>query len=190
MRKLITQRLCIAGLCALAVGLIAGLVYVTIQGIQVKVVRTDKAVARQSIPLRALLRPHTEGESLLKIGGKTYHNLRGEPPFYLDVPGPDKRVLFVTHGLVYPYRATLHVLDLNSNTDTTIDITDTAFGWNLGSCRAPGQEFTDFIVSADKETITLATCLTGRRQEIVINLRSKSIETERTVSYGPGAREK
>lgn len=166
----------------LIVLLIAGLMACRMGGVPIQTVRTDKATARVIFTCKNAVNPHTDPKTELIIGGKTYTSLRGSPPFYLDVPS-GKRVLFVTHKLNYPYEATLHVFDLETKVDTSVDITKVGFGWNICSGRKPGEKLTDYIEEAQDAKLVISTRSIDWKSTTLVNLKSKSIERQQTFYY-------
>lgn len=162
--------------------LIAGLMACRSGGIAIQTIKTDKATARVIFTLRNILNPHTDAKTELIVGGETYTNLRGAPPFYLEVPA-GKRILFATHQVAYPYETTLHVLDLGAKVDIAVDITQTAFGWNIGSGRKPGKKLSDYIEEAADDRIVISTRSIDWKNTTFINLKSKSIERQQTSYY-------
>jgi len=157
--------------------------YFAFCGIPVQTIKTDKATARVYLTLGNVLNPNTDVKTRLIAGGRTYRNLRGSPPFYLDVPG-GKRILFVTHGgASASSEVTLHVFDLETKADICVDITDTGFGWDIGSDRKPGAQFTDWIESAQPEKIVVSRRSLDWKHTMEINLNSKTIERGQVFYY-------
>ena len=112
----------------------------------------------------------------------TPKHLRGSPPFYLDVPG-ERRVLFVTHELSFPYEAKLHVFDLGHKTDIVVDITKSGFGWNIGSARAPGAPLTDYIERVLPDGLVITTRSLDWKHTFTVNLKSRAVEEGQTVYF-------
>src|SRR5262245_53006645 len=86
---------------------------INIGGVPIKTVRTEKGTARIVFTLNNLFHVHEDPKKELKIDGKTYQRLRGEPPYYLEVPALNS-VLFVTDEKEYPYKVTFHILNLDT----------------------------------------------------------------------------
>jgi hypothetical protein len=114
------------------------------------------------------------GETVyLEVGGRSFKNVRGTQPFYLNVPQSDS-ILFVTEG--EPFRVTFHIFNLSTRRDTPIDGHGSSFGWNIGSKKKPGEHYTDYVENADSNRLVVVTRAAMWKEVTTLNLQSASAE--------------
>jgi hypothetical protein len=76
-----------------------------------------------------------------------------------------------------------HVVNLDDGKATTIDGDTSGFGWAIGSGYKPGEEGSDYIESATKSTVTLASRTRHWKEIFVLNLKTKRVEKQETLDY-------
>ncbi len=76
--------------------------------------------------------PHaTSDTTSMKVFGRTYKNVRGTNPFYLEIPDRDS-ILFVTGRSYDDGQATVHVLNLTTQNVVSFPAHDSHIGMNIG----------------------------------------------------------
>jgi len=119
-------------------------------------------------PLLPTVFVHSYSESYyLKVGGKTFSDVRGLPPYYLDVPQLHS-LLFVT-GKV-DHGATFHLFNLATKKFERIlcGMETETCGWNIGAPRKKGEQFSEWIENASSNRVTFG----SDRGEIVLDFES------------------
>jgi hypothetical protein len=121
----------------------------------------------------------------LTVAGKDYPGVLGMLPCYLTIP-KSNLILFVTkngskngQGVIY------HIVDLESKSEIAVVDSLSSFGGNIGSGRKPGEDYTDYIDSAElPDKLILATSRPGVKTTYVLNLKSK--KTDQTIEAVTG----
>ena len=117
---------------------------------------------------------HISEEHYLKINGKTYRNVKGGSPYYLEIPELHS-VLFVT-GDEDKGNVKFHIVNRETGHETVIKGGQIHFGFDIGVSRKPGEAYTDFVQKASSNELTLVSQGTKARVVIVLNLASKKVE--------------
>jgi hypothetical protein len=117
---------------------------------------------------------HISEDHYLKINGKTFSNIIGGPPYYLEVPDLHS-VLFVT-GNEDKGDVKFHILSRKTGQETVIHGGQLHFGFDIGAPRKPGEAYTDFVQKASSNEVTLVSQGSKARVIIVLNLRSNKVE--------------
>lgn len=119
----------------------------------------------------------TGDQTILIIDGKQFENVRGFPPYYLDIP-EQKRIVFAAGRWGPNEPAVIHVVDFRLNRHWGFKTV-----WGEGSGFGDGihrklKEESNYVESATEDEIVLvdATLLTGTMRKIVLDLKSDRIE--------------
>lgn len=124
-------------------------------------------------PLQSIF-AHLNQKFYLTVNTKTFTDVRGTPPFYLEVPQL-RSLLFVTGKMDTP--ATFHVYNLATKQDTTIQGGPVAFGWEVGG-KTPTNLYTVYVQAAATNRIKLAWNRDDSKQNVILNLDSKTVQVE------------
>jgi|GEM_PF-3336869 len=109
----------------------------------------------------------------LKCNGRTYNNVEGFEPFYLNVPELHS-ILFVTvssQGM-----QTVHIVNLETLKEINIDSAKHYFGGHIGSGRAPGDDLTDWVDRVEPGKVVVAARSGNRTIFISLNLTDRKLE--------------
>jgi hypothetical protein len=117
---------------------------------------------------------HISEEHYLKINGKTYRDVMGDPPYYLEIPELHS-LLFVT-GNEDKGNVKFHIFCRETGQEAVINGGQLHFGFDIGSPRKPGEAYTDFVQKASSNEVTLVSQGSKARLIIVLNLSSKKVE--------------
>lgn len=148
-----------------------------------EVYRDTHVVATQKHAPLYPLNVHGGDTVYLRVGGRSYRNVRGTKPFYLELPQMHS-ILFVTEG--QPYKVTFHIVDLENKKEIDIDGDGSGFGWDIGSGRTAGAKFTDYVERVGTNEVVVAT-RSGRWKSVyTLNLKTKLLERTDTFYYGEG----
>lgn len=114
----------------------------------------------------------------LKVFGKTYRDVRGLEPYYINVPALDS-ILFVTGNNVGQAKATFYLVSVATHQVTKVDGDDSPFGIYIGwdGTYPPGA--TNYIASADTNGLVLVTGDSQKRVREYLDLRTKTLERGR-----------
>ena len=96
---------------------------------------------------------HLNQEFYLTVNGKTFRDVRGTVPFYLEVPQLHS-IVFVTGKMDCP--SIFHVYDLQSKQEKTVESGPIGFGWDMGGTNKPGAPWTVYVLKATTNEITMA----------------------------------
>lgn len=124
--------------------------------------------------------PHISEGTFLKIGDRTYKNLRGVEPYYLAIPAIEA-ILFMVEGR--NDNVTIHVVFLSDHKDIEFEAGEFGLGSNIGSKRAPGEKMTDYIESADLNHIVYAARFNDRKETIALNLATRTLGQRELFEY-------
>ena len=116
---------------------------------------------------------HSSSEHYIKINGRTYRNVRGTTPFYLEIPELHS-ILFVNEEA--QDRAVFHLVDVENGRELEIDGKKSSFGYHIGSSRNPGDKFTDYVEKVGSNRLVLATRYLNGKKLTLLNLISKSVD--------------
>ena len=134
--------------------------------------RKDISGGQLRSPLQSIF-AHLSEHNYLTVSGKTYEDVRGGNPSYLEVPELHS-ILFVTGE---PSRqATFHIFNVETKSEKTIDGGLLNFGEGIGAPGKPGQAYTEFILKANSNEFVLASQYPDFRKVITLNLTSKQVE--------------
>jgi hypothetical protein len=123
---------------------------------------------------------HLNQEFYLTVDGKTFRDVRGTVPFYLDVPQLHS-IIFVTGKMDSP--ATFHVYDLKLRSEKVVEGGPIGFGWEMGGSNGPGQLFTVYLLKATTNNVVLARQSDIGKELIVLNLDSRKVEMNPSVTH-------
>jgi hypothetical protein len=118
---------------------------------------------------------HINEEHYLTINGKTYRGVLGGAPSYLELPELHS-VLFVT-GSEDKSSVKFHMVNRETGHEVVINGGQIHFGTDIGSSRRPVEAFTDFVLKATSNEVTLASQAPKARLIIVSNLTSNVVES-------------
>jgi hypothetical protein len=95
---------------------------------------------------------HSSSPNYLTVFGRTYRDVQGLKPFYLDIPSLDS-ILFVTGD----DDQTFHLVNLRTKKHSSVHTSKTSFGAHIGSNRPPGEPYVDFVESVTNNSVVVAT---------------------------------
>lgn len=151
-------------------------------GIPIETVSTDIATARRILRFKNIVSPHSDYETTLKVLGKQYRRLRGDPPYYLEIPGA-KTIVFVTDEEKFPYSARFHILDLETSNEILLDACGSSFGRNIGSGRSAGAKFSDSVEKVSDNRLTLAVRSESWKEIITLDLLAQKVVSIEILYY-------
>lgn len=123
---------------------------------------------------------HLSQEFYLTVNGKTFRNVRGTVPFYLEVPQLHS-IVFVTGKM--DYSSIVHVYDLQSKEEKTFENGPIGFGWDVGGTNQPGAPWTVYVLKATTNEITLAWHAEKGRDLITLKLDSRRVEVNPSINH-------
>src|SRR2546427_11930603 len=103
--------------------------------------------------------------------GKTYKEVRGQAPFYLDVPGKDA-ILFVTGRTYDNGQATVHVLNYKTAKVSSFSAYDSSIGKGISS------NGTERIESINGEKVVIPARFLDRQYRYYLDLGKPEFEKE------------
>ena len=103
--------------------------------------------------------------------GKTYKEVRGQVPFYLEIPGKDS-ILFVTGRTYDNGQATVHVLNCKTGKEINFPAYDSNIGANISSGGA------EKIEAVNGEKIIISAKVLDRRYRYYLDLEKPEFEKE------------
>lgn len=115
---------------------------------------------------------HLSEEHYIQVGGKTYAQVRGCSPFYLQLPGCSS-IFFVTNGS--SGNSIFHILDPMSNKELTIFAGNSDFGYHI-RCRPAGSDLSDYIDLQIKTRSSSPHTIGNRTISTYVNLVTKKVE--------------
>jgi hypothetical protein len=110
-------------------------------------------------------------EMWLVAFGKTYKEVRGQPPFYLEIPGKDS-ILFVTGRTYDNGQATVHVLNYKTGKEANFLAYDSHIGANISSGGAEKLE------SVDGQKVVISAKFLDRQYRYYLDLEKPEFEKE------------
>jgi len=122
---------------------------------------------------------HLSEEFYIKVNGKTFKDVRGTLPFYLEIPQLHS-ILFVTGKMDCPAR--FHVCDLKTKREKIIEGGPVGFGWDIGGSKKQGEPWTVSLVNATTNKVTLAWKTQEKEALIVLNLNSGRVQMKPTAT--------
>jgi len=134
--------------------------------------RDRNVVAIRKYSLFSLISVHSAPQNQLKIGGKVYPNVRGLPPFYLNIP-QIRSILFVTSedqsGMVF------HIVNTNTWEEISIFGAKSSFGWEIGF-PTNRSSYADFVESANSNVVIAVSTYTDAKKVYYLNLSSQKLD--------------
>jgi hypothetical protein len=128
-----------------------------------------KVVNRDTINFLNVHASHDE--MWLEAFGKTYKELRGQAPFYLEIPGKDS-ILFVTGKTYDDGQAIVHVLNVKSGREFNFPAHDSRIGSYISS------DDTERIESVNGEKVIITAKVLDRRYRYFLDLGKPEFEKE------------
>ena len=110
-------------------------------------------------------------EMWLVAFGKTYKEVRGQAPFYLEIPGKNS-ILFVTGRTHDDGQATVHVLNYRTGKEINFPAYDSSIGSNISSGG------TEKVVSVNGQKVIISAEFLDRRYRYYLDLEKPEFEKE------------
>jgi hypothetical protein len=116
-------------------------------------------------------------EDWLVASGKTYKKVRGQAPFYLDLPTRSS-ILFVTGRTYDNGRATVHVLNYKTGGTMKFTANDSGIGDNILSASRMTDEQFEKVESLEGDKLVIVAGFLNRRFRYFIDLGKSEFEKE------------
>ena len=142
-------------------------------GYPVETYRDQRVRAGKMWTLVNIISPHSPADSYVEVNGKRFRRVLGLPPFYIQLP-QSHWILFVTGD--GSGRITFHLSDPRARDVTAIDGGKVNFGGHIGSKRAPGEAYTDFIEKETSNELVLASRYPRARTRLFVDLTAKRLD--------------
>ncbi len=120
-------------------------------------------------------------EMWLEAFGKTYKDVRGLDPYYLEIPGKDS-ILFVTGRTYDDGQATVHILNLKTQKEIHLPAFDSSIGRNIGGTQSSGGW--EKIESVKGDKIVISAQFMNRHYLYYLDLAKPEFEKEEGVEPG------
>ena len=117
-------------------------------------------------------------EMWLVTFGKTYKEVRGQAPFYLEIPGKDS-ILFVTGRTYDNGQATVHVLNYKTGKEINFPANDSSIGQNISTGGA------EKIESVDGDKVVISAKFLDRRYLYHLDLQKSEFVKEEGIEPDP-----
>lgn len=124
---------------------------------------------------------HASPKQYLIVNGTMYKGIRGQKPYYLNVP-KSELIVFVTESA--GYKVTFHILNLVTGKEDAIDGGSSGFGWSIGSGAKPGDLGSDYVEEAKSNFVTLVKRSFTWKEITTLNLVTKRVEQVEVINYG------
>ncbi len=144
---------------------------ILVRGVRVEQYRDAYVRAGEVKHLWDMFAIHASRPLWLTVGGNTHLGVRGQPPYYLEVPGL-KAILFVTDHVG---KVVFHVVHTTGEWEVEIDGKGSTFGWSIGTKRTKGDEFTEWIEAATNSQIWLVTRTDWGKARTQLDLFKKTV---------------
>ena len=151
---------------------LAGLVGALSWKTRVQTYSDDVVVAGEIRRPIHILSVHSSPAHYIRLGGKTYDNVRGGKPYYLKVPEL-KSIFFVTETA---RGALFHLLNLADQSELLIHGARSDLGNCITFLRPPGSDLTDYILEATPTRLSVAERNANRTTVYVLNLQSQAVD--------------
>jgi len=114
-------------------------------------------------------------EMWLVAFGKTYKKVRGQAPFYLEIPGKDS-ILFVTGREFNDGQATVHFLNYKTGKEIHFPAYDSHIGSNISAKKTPNQS--EKIQSVKGGKVVIGATFLDRQYRYYLDLEKPEFEKE------------
>ena len=145
------------------VAAIAGYFALCFPGRRVETYRDQFITAGELVSPIGLIAVHVSTPNYLTVLGKTYRDVQGTRPFYLEVPALSS-ILFVTGD----DNQTFHVVNVKTRKHESIHTTKTSFGGHIPS--------DDYIESASTNEVVVATHYQDAKKSYFLNFNAGRLE--------------
>jgi hypothetical protein len=112
--------------------------------------------------------------------GETCEDVRGQAPFYLEIPGKDS-ILFVTGRTYDNGQATVHVLNYKTRQEISFPAYDSQIGANIVSAAKANDQRFEKVESIDGDKLVIAAGFLDRRFRYFIDLNVPEFEKEEAI---------
>ncbi len=92
--------------------------------------KDDKVVVKEKSLVNVLNVHASKDTTVMTLFGKTYEEVRGAEPFYLEIPGRDS-ILFVTGREYDNGQATVHIVNVTTKQEVHFPAFDSSIGENI-----------------------------------------------------------
>ncbi len=114
---------------------------------------------------------HSSNPNYLTVFGRTYRDIQGLKPFYLNVPSLDS-ILFVTGD----DNQTFHLVNLKTKKHWSVHTSKTSFGDNIGSVRQAGESYLDFVDGVTNDCVIVATQYPQAKKSYLLNFAAGKLD--------------
>jgi hypothetical protein len=135
----------------------------------------DKVKVLQKSTIHILNVHASHDEMWLEAFGKTYKDVRGLPPFYLEIPSKDS-ILFVTGRTYDDGQATVHILNYKTRKEIHFPAYDSDIGKNIGG--TPSSGGSEKIASVDGDKIEISAQFMSSHMRYYLDLAKPEFERE------------
>ena len=156
---------------AIVIVLSVSLVVICLAGWRVQAYRDGQVSAGEIVTPVNFISPHADVTHYLTVFGRTYRGVQGMKPFYLAIPDLNS-ILFVTGDGDQVF----HLVNLGTKRERHITAEKSGFGGHIGSARAAGEPYTDFVVSATTNRVVVASEYPDAKKSLYLDFGAGKIQ--------------
>ena len=143
-----------------------------------KSIYKDDKVSVKEKSLVNILNVHASKDTItITVFGKNYEDVRGNPPYYLEIPGKDS-ILFVTGYTFDNGQATVHIVNLSTKQETNFPAYDSSIGEGICTTNSQTADWFEKIESINGDKLQISAAMTNRRLHYYLDLQKSEFEKE------------
>jgi hypothetical protein len=139
--------------------------------------KDDKVSVKESSLVNILNVHASKDKIIITVYGKSYEDVRGNPPYYLEIPG-ENSILFVTGRTFDNGQATVHIVNLATKQETNFPAYDSSIGEAICSTNKQRDDWYERIEGLTNDELSICAVMSNRRFRYILDLKKPEFVRE------------